>query len=536
MLALTKDEMKILDKAASDKYGIPEIILMEHAAIASASLAESLLRSPGEQVLVICGPGNNGADGIATARILSHKGYIVQIFILPKKEALSELSLIHLKAAEEAGIPTVFLSDDVDFADKSWETFDRAMEVSGVFIDAIFGISLSREVNGKYKEAILRLNRGRNTVISLDIPSGVDSDTGEILGCAVRATHTISFAEPKLGLYLFPGANNAGKIHVADIMIPKKAYSALENPVRLISADLFEGFHERNMDSHKGSFGKLLVIAGSPGMAGAAILASKAAFRAGLGLVKVLGPEENRVILQTAVPEAIYIAYSQADSLAELTALVDNSSQDMDAVLIGPGLSMNEVARRLTSGALKVEKPLIIDADSLNLIASSDELRAKLMERKQSTVLTPHLGEMGRLAGGKIEEIKSSLIPVAKQFAHENNVALVLKSSRTLVAFPKGSCYLNILGNSGMATAGSGDVLAGTIAGLLAFNEATIPAKDTAMNQSASSPISPAAFERAVCYGVYIHSLAGDIAAEKKGEAALIASDIIEEMGQFKMG
>ncbi len=469
---LNSEEIKTLEKESA-KGGLSFEALMERAA---ACLVDFLfcqnydLRVP----VILCGPGNNGGDGLAAAVILKKKGISARV-VMPLCDKLSELCALELERAKRAG---------VEFC----ESFDGAT----IIVDALFGIGLSRKIEGSLEKIIKEINILRVKKIAVDIPSGISSDTGEIMGCAVVADATVTFAYKKIGHVLSHSPEYCGKITVADIGVKNDGYFGRYS---LTSEDLSR-IPERCDNSNKGDYKKVLAIAGSKNMCGAAYLVSAAAYRSGAGLVKVHSDEKNRVIIQTLIPEALF-------SSGE----IDLSWADI--ILIGPGIgrdSFADVKKVLEyRGAKKV-----VDADALNIISEHRELLELLDE---NTVITPHMGEMARLTSLSVSEIKRDPVGVAAEFHKKYKAVCLLKDARSVIA--SDSICINLTGNSGMAKGGSGDVLCGIIGGLLALG---LSVKDSAE------------------LGAYISGLSGDRAAEKYGKHSMMARDIINSICEiFKM-
>ncbi len=506
MYILTGKQMKLLDQSAIQDYQLPALLLMEHAALALYRKVAQCYTLK-DKILVVCGAGNNGGDGLALSRLLKLNDYDVTVTLLAEPAKLSELSRIHYAILRKMDVPFQSLDDVLSAAGDNWT----------LIVDAIFGVSLNRPVGGKYAETIDWINRANCPVLAVDIPSGVAATSGKCLGTAVKAEQTVSFAAPKIGLYLYPGAKFAGRVSIADIGIPKSAYQELKFKIehskkimQLLTEDAKGRLQQRSANSNKGSYGKALIVAGSANMAGAALMAGKAAYKVGCGLVNVLTVQNNLTALNSYLPEAISSSYRSADMPEKIGATLSEQSTKSTALLIGPGLSTDAAAKTLLETALTIAKPLVIDADGLNLLAKHNTLLKRLKARAAATILTPHIGEMTRLIKVDKTKLLDNLIHYATQFARRHNVILALKSARTVIATPDGQTYLNITGNHGMATAGSGDVLAGMIVGLLANpSNSAIDATNAA---------------------VYEHAKAGDRAAQKVGESALMASDIIDSI------
>lgn len=482
-------EMKLLDRNTSVHFGVPELVLMEQAAMTFVWKFFELQRTYKKacnRILIVCGSGNNGADGLAVARLLYQKGKDVTIYPIGELAGhRTSNSYNTQKTINEAyQIPMV-----TELPDKSFD----------VIIDAIFGIGLSRNIIGSLAEGIRKLNERSSWKLAVDISSGIDSDCGAILGTSFLAEDTITFSYGKLGQYLWPGNEASGRVHVVPIGITEDSRLEGMPEYAVLDKNDLKRLPVRKDHSNKGSYGKLLVIAGSKNMAGAAVFSGTAAYRSGTGLVRILTDEANRQTIQTAVPEAVLITYN--DGFEEKLLL--DQLQWADAVVLGPGIGLETSAKRLVEITLKhYEGPLIIDADGLNIVSKNPEW----LLYKKHVVVTPHLGEMSRLTGETVADIQKNMIKAAKDFAEKYNVICVLKDFRTITAVPHGLTYFNMSGNNGMATAGSGDILAGMIGALLA--------------QGLSE-------EDAAAFGVFLHGLAGDAAKDQYSATSMMASDIL---------
>ena len=488
--------MKLLDKNTSEHFHVPELVLMEQAAMHFVwKLCDILRDIENKKGIVFCGLGNNGADGIAIARLLNEKG--IHTHICKLQDLLKEES----KTSESFGVQeSIYHAYNYPVL----HNMEQAKQIEYDFvIDAVFGIGLTRGLNEEYCSIINQINELHGVKIAVDMPSGINSDNGQMMGAAVICDHTITFSFEKLGQYLWPGYDYAGKTHVVDMGITERSWLE-KKPVMayLEQSDLLQ-MPKRPAHSNKGTFGKVLIIAGSTNMSGAAIFAAKAAYRSGAGLVKVFTSEENRSIIQTAVPESLVSTY---DNRLEKEKLIEEINW-ADAIVIGPGIGCGKISKEmveLVRSAASV--PVVWDADALNII--SEDVNALLLPHTEY-IMTPHLGEFSRLTNQSISWIQNDLVESAVDFARTYDVICVLKDFHTVTANPYGMSYLNLSGNNGMATGGSGDVLAGIIGAFLAQG---MKGQDAA------------------AYGVYIHGLAGDIARESTGTHALIASDIIEAL------
>lgn len=491
---VTAAEMQRYDKQTIERIGIPAMVLMERAALETLHYIQTHF-SEGS-ALILAGVGNNGGDGLALARLLLERGWQVEIWCVGNQKKASAQWQEQYHILENG----MFFGEDTLFS-----SIPRQEEYT-IMIDALFGVGLSREITGEWKEAVSLFNRIKGYKIALDLPSGIHADTGSVLGTAVRADATVTYGFAKRGLFLFPGREYAGKTQTADIGITERSFFGTIPEVFTYAVSPGELLPERTEDGNKGTFGKVLVVAGSVNMAGAAILASRAAYRAGAGMVKVITPEENRVILQTAVPEALF---GTEQSLQD-------GMEWADVFVAGPGLGRGEMAQYCLERVIAYgKKPLVLDADGLNLLAKAPALQEKLAlqgREGRKLILTPHVGELARLTGSPISETKQNLLQQGKQLAEKLHAVVVAKDAATFVCGEEQSSYLNCCGNSGMATAGSGDVLAGITGTLLAQTED--------------------AFETALT-AVYLHGKAGELASERKGKHGCMAGDIAEALGSL---
>lgn len=518
---VTASEMKEYDKNTIEHFKVPSLVLMERAAQAvaqvilerneriSALMEPSMSGLKNRKVLIVAGCGNNGGDGFAVGRLLLQEGYSVDFLLVGEREKCSEETARQIEIIEAYGgvVMQAFPQAEYD-----------------IIVDALFGIGLSRPLTGKYLEAVEAIEAQNAWVISVDIPSGIHADTGAVMSAAVHADVTVCFAYKKAGCVFYPGAAYAGKILTAQIGITQDSFLGKEPKYFTLTDKVSMLLPPRDPDGNKGTFGKVLLIAGSSGMSGAATLSGNAVFAAGAGMLKIFTEKENKVILQQTLPEAmvtIYDEQSVADNSLEEKLLAD--CEWADVIAIGPGLGQKETAFRLLKYVIeKTKKPLIIDADGLNLLGKHRELLEELIifQKDQKTyrelILTPHPAEAARLAGCSTDRVKQDPAGFAGNWAEKLQAAFVCKGSRTVIGFPNGRIFVNQSGNSGMATAGSGDVLTGLIAGLLAQERE--------------------AFSAAVT-GVYLHGLSGDRASHQKGEYSMKASDIsaaVSELTQIQ--
>lgn len=488
---LSASEMKSWDTETIRELGVPSAVLMERAALAIAETVVSALKTKAvakkdARILCVCGTGNNGGDGAACARILTLWGYRTSVCLVGSEERFSDDMTAQMAIVRKLGIDEVAVGD--------FSLYD-------VIVDAIFGIGLSRAAEDRCG-AFKAIAASKAYVISADIPSGINADNGHAEGVFVEADETVTMQAVKVGHLLYPGTKACGTLKVADIGIRpldgSLGYCLDAGDLSLIPP--------RDPHGHKGTFGKVLVIAGSHNMSGAALMTCEAALRSGCGMVKLLTCEENRVILQERLPEVMLETYTDAESAIEA---LDACLEWADVVACGPGLGRNETVRKIVNYMLAVsELPLILDADGLNALEGR---LFRLSSYGGLCVVTPHPSEMSRLTGKPIKTIADDPISVAAAFSRETGVVCLLKDARTIIMRPDGKYAINTTGNSGMATAGSGDVLTGIVAGLAARD---------------------CPFEEVAALASYIHGRAGDLASEKYGESGIIATDMIKELSK----
>lgn len=487
-------QMKAADQYTIQKLEVPSLELMEHAAQACVQVLEDE-KVDLSHVCVVCGSGNNGGDGFAIARILQNNRYSVETFCVGNPEHYTEETQEQMHRLQECGGKI---------------TYGMPQEDSySVIIDAVFGVGLSRKVEGRYRQVIEQMNRMRGTKFAVDIPSGLSATTGCILGCAFKADYTVTFQLKKIGLELSQGRTMAGRVIVPDIGISTDSICEDQEIVRTAGKDIYRKMlPDRPEDSNKGTYGRLLVIAGSKGMAGAAYLNAHAAYMTGAGLVRIYTSSDNREILQTLLPEAIITTYEEYNK-EELLSLLTWA----DSVCIGSGLGMSRLSEKILKTVIEyVKVPCLIDADGLNLLAENKNYLNQMAERR--FVITPHMKEMSRLTSTPVEELKADRIQILKDFISRYRITCVLKDSRTLIASEEKGIRMNLTGNSAMAKAGSGDVLAGVISGWM------VQGKEA---------------EDAAELGTYIHGLSGDLAKFEKGVYSVMARDLIEYISKALM-
>jgi len=484
MKLATSSEIKEIDKKAEDIYGISSLILMENAGRDAYRLVlETLKEIKGEKIIVFCGPGNNGGDGLVLGRHLFVNGFNVKIYLCEGKKQSKERK-INLEIVKRLKIPII-------------QEFEKA----DLFVDALVGVGLSKPPEGKIKSSIDFINSSNIPVISLDIPSGLCSDTGIPYEPCISATKTITFGIPKIGLILYPGVEYTGELYFSRISIPDELSEGIKTSL-LTGVRMADLLPKRPISSHKGDFGKILIIAGSPGMTGAAFLCCQGAMAIGAGLVYLAIPESLNNIVSTKLTEVIIKPLPETKkgtlSPSAYNGIIELAKR-CNVCIIGPGISRHIETKKLIKTLVsRLSLPIILDADGIASI-SPDDIKGK------NILLTPHPKELADFLGITIDEVQRDRIGIVRRVMEEYKIPILLKGYRTLIGH-NGEVYINPTGNSGMATGGSGDVLSGMIGGLVGQG---LSLKDAA------------------CLGAFLHGLSGDIAAEKKGEYSLIASDLI---------
>jgi len=491
------DEMKDLDRRATEEFGISEDLLMENAgqAVYFVMLQEFGIKN--NRFVIFCGGGNNGGDGLVVARKIYSNGGEVKVFLLDDETKFKGAAKKNFEIVSKMPIEMSRVS--------SIDSIIAEIFGSDAIVDAIFGTGLVRNISGIYKDVIQLINESQRTIFSVDIPSGINGDTGEVMGVAVEADYTVTFGLPKLGNMILPGYEHCGKLYVSHISFPPVLHDShaikveINSPVELPA---------RARDTHKGNYGKVLFIAGSSSYLGAPYFSALSFLKAGGGLSYLATPKSLSPFIASKGSEIVFVPQKETPSgglaLENKDALLE-FSQIVDMVVLGPGLSLaketQELVRELTP---KIDKPLLIDGDGITAIA---EDLGKIKRRKAPTILTPHLGEMSRITSMEISEINKNKIDVLQRTARELNATITLKGAHSFIGYPDGTVFINLIGNSGMATAGSGDALTGTIAAMHGLG---------------------LALEDAVRMGVFIHGFSGDVAAVDKGEDGITAQDILD--------
>jgi NAD(P)H-hydrate epimerase len=512
MKILSTSEMREVDRLTTERHGVPSLTLMENAGKGVAGFIRQNFRKLGRRkIAVLCGKGNNGGDGFVVARHLLEMGAkpVVHLFADPRE--VQGDAAVNLKRWQDTSRDLRVIRDVSD-----WQAAKGATASADIIVDAILGTGARGPVEGLLREVIEDVNRRApiQTVISVDIPSGLSADTGEVQGTAVRANSTVTFTAPKIGFFLGTSYLQVGQLLVRDIGSPFELIEEVgKGHIRWLEPrELTQFAIPRDPAGHKGDYGHALVVAGSVGKSGAAVLASWAALRVGAGLVTVATPEPVLPIIASHIPEIMTEPLSATEtgsvSLRSLEyGRFDNLMKGKRAVAIGPGLSTHNETQQFvhTIVGRRPPIPIVLDADGLNAF---DGRSSELKDSKEMIALTPHPGEMARLLGCTAKDVQSQRLNVAQKAAADWNAFIILKGHQTIVAAPNGDTWINSTGNPGMATGGTGDVLTGTLAGLTAQYGAK-------------------SWGQTLGFGVYLHGLAGDLAAADVGQTPLIASDLI---------
>ncbi len=508
MRVLNASQMREADRRTISDLGVPSLVLMENAGrqvVAAMEAAFDDLESL--RVAVLCGRGNNGGDGFVVSRTLAQRGIEVITFLVGTSAGVRGDARVNLDIIGRLGLTVVELAGAEDWELHSTEALD-----CDLVVDAMFGTGLTAPVGGIFETIVADINESGKPVVSIDLPSGLSADTPELIGNAIEADVTVTLGAPKLSLVLPPGDQLAGKLVVAEIGIPQSVIDEVEGPriALLTPEDLRPLVPPRARDAHKGSFGHVLIVAGSRGKTGAAHLAGTAALRSGAGLSTVATPASCLPIVAALGAEYMTVDLPEtSDGVIAAAGLNRVLEQPHNVIAAGPGLGTGLDQEAFISGLLdRAVAPLVLDADALNVFSGQAD---RLMPREgQVVIITPHPGEMARLLGTTVAEVQAHRLDAARNFAVAHKLFVVLKGHRTLVATPDGKVFINRTGNPGMATGGSGDVLTGMIAGWLG------QLRDA---------------EAACKLAVYLHGAAGDLAEADEGEVAMTAGDILAHIG-----
>ncbi len=506
MKVVTAATMQSIDKKAIETYGIPGSVLMEHAGRGCADLIMKYYPDvSGNVTSILCGSGNNGGDGYVIARYLLDRGSKVRVYLLAPEDRIKGDARIHLDILKGL-CPDIYHMNE----EGSLARYKAEILQSRLIVDALLGTGLNSEVKGLYREVIEWVNLTGIPVCAVDIPSGIHADTGEVMGSAIKAALTVTFCMPKRGQFVHPGIDHVGRLEVVDIGIPKIVAESCPTLDEVLEPLPFKGWLTRRPDTHKGTYGHLLVLAGSAGKTGAACLCAEAALRVGAGLVTLGIGESVHSVVEEKLTEVMTLPLPERGGVLSTDEVMDKIANLLElakALAIGPGLglgqSLEDLVRMLWT---TIRVPMVWDADGLTLLS-----RQKGLEGKNSApvVVTPHPGEMARLLDKPTAWVQAHRIEAAQSFAKEWNVVVVLKGSRSLIADPSGRLAINPTGNPGMATGGMGDVLTGVIGGLLAQGFDCF---------------------HAACLGTLVHGAAGDAASEEIGPVGYLATDLMNRI------
>jgi len=504
---LNARQMRAADRRAIDEVGIPSIVLMENAGRQVVAALETLVDDlPLRTVAVLCGTGNNGGDGFVVARALQQRGLDPAVFLIGTTADVRGDARINLDILGQLGTPVVEVADA-----SAWELHGSEATGADLIVDAIVGTGLNRALTGLHETIVADVNASGTTVVAVDLPSGLSADSADPLGPSIHAAVTVTLAAPKVPLVLPPAEHTAGDVVIAEIGIPSFVLDEVEGPrLYLLTRDYVRSLvPPRSPDAHKGDFGRVVVVAGSLGMTGAAALSARAALRTGAGLVTVATPATVQPVVAGLGSEFMTVPLPDADGRVTAEAVDRVLDLAADVVAVGPGLGSGPGVVAFVRALLeRCESPLILDADALNACAGDPAVLVGREERP--VVITPHPGEMARLLGCATEDVQANRVGLATEFAARHGVTVVLKGYRTIIATPEGQVFVNPTGSPGMATAGSGDVLTGMLAAALA--------------QLLDPPT-------ACQLAAYLHGAAGELADADEGEMSMVAGDIVSHIG-----
>ncbi|MFN2203792.1 MAG: NAD(P)H-hydrate dehydratase [Caldilineaceae bacterium] len=496
MKVSTVSEMRAMDQTAIVSYGIAEEVLMENAGLAAFRVLTTKTGLNGKRTAVVCGGGNNGGDGLVVARHVASSGADVIVLLLSDPERTSGAARRNYEMVCNLGIAVQRVSTAEELAE--------AIGTADIVVDAMLGTGIERTVEGLYAEAIALINGGNARVLCVDIPSGINGDTGQVMGTAVQADWTATFGLPKAGNLLMPGAMYGGELYVSHISFPPALYASEDLHIEI---NVPKPLPPRDTDGNKSTFGQALFVAGAASYYGAPYLASMSFLKAGGGYSRLAAPTSVVPVIAAEGHEIVFVPQQETASgsiaLENLAALL-KLTERMDFVVVGPGLSLDEETQRLVREIVRgAEKPLLIDGDGLSAVMVEPDC---VRDRTAPTVITPHLGEMSRLTGQSVAELEDDRVKAVRALSNDYRATVVMKGAHTLVCQPDGRIAINLTGNSGMATAGSGDVLTGAIAAMFGLG---LP------------------FDDAVRNGVFVHGLAGDLATEDIGADGMSAVDVL---------
>jgi hydroxyethylthiazole kinase-like uncharacterized protein yjeF len=508
MRVLNARQMRDVDRRTIDEIGIPSIVLMENAGRQVVAAMESLVDDlASRQVAVLCGTGNNGGDGFVVARTLQQRGIDVTVFVVGGLADVRGDARLNLDIIGRLGVSIVELADA-----QAWELHGSQVTAAEVIVDAIVGTGLSRALSGLHETIVADVNAAATTVVAIDLPSGLSADTSELIGPVLEADVTVTLAAPKVPLVLPPAEHVAGDVVIADIGIPAATVAEVEGPeLHLMTRDLVRGLiHPRAPDAHKGDCGRVVIVAGSRGKTGAAVLAARGALRSGAGLVTVATPASCQPIVAGQGVEFMTVGLDETpEGGCDLPAVEQVLALPADVVAIGPGLGTGPAVGAFVRELIaRCEQPLVVDADALNAcVGEAGVLRGR---EGRPVIVTPHPGEMARLLGCSVADVQANRVGLAREFATTHALHVVLKGYRTVIATPDGVVYVNPTGSPGMATGGTGDVLTGMAAAWLA----------QLLDPDAACQIA-----------VFVHGAAGELADADEGEVAMTAGDLAAHLG-----
>ena len=508
MRVLNATQMREADRLTIEEIGVPSIVLMENAGRQVVGALEARFEKlVGQRVVVLCGCGNNGGDGFVIARTLKQREIDAAVFLVGAVRDVQGDARCNLNILGQIGMPVVEIPDE-----QAWELHYSEIAGFDVIVDAILGTGIKVPLIGVLQTLVADINELEIPVVSVDLPTGLSADTHDVVGEAMKAALTVTMGAPKVSLLLPPAEMHAGDLVVADVGIPRRVIDELEGPrLEVITRESVRRFvGTRQVESHKGDFGHVLFVAGSAGKTGAASLAAAGAVKSGVGLVTVATPRSSQAVVASYAADFMTEGLAETpDGCVDLPGLERVLGLPSDVIAIGPGLGKGSSVSDFVHGLLtRSGVPLVCDADALNACAVEDALLCS--HDGIDVIITPHPGEMARLQGTTVEDVQANRIEAARSFAIGHGVHVVLKGHRTVIACPNGHVFLNVTGNPGMATGGTGDVLTGVIAAWFA----------QLLDAEAACKI-----------GVYLHGLAGDLAVVEKGEVAMSASDLVPFLG-----
>ncbi|HUE90369.1 MAG TPA: NAD(P)H-hydrate dehydratase [Vicinamibacterales bacterium] len=509
MRILSAEQMREADRRTIEDLGIPSLVLMENAGRQVVAAMEAFFSDLAErQVAIICGKGSNGGDGFVVARTLHQRGIDVSVFVVGQVADIKGDARLNIEILGRLGLTVVEIADE-----GQWELHFSEISDHELIVDALFGTGLKAALSGIYETVIADINGSAIPVVSIDVPSGMSADTHDLIGDCIDATVTVTLGAPKLPLILPPAEEKSGEVVIADIGIPAGIIDALDGPrVELLTREQIRALiSPRAADVHKGDFGRVLIVAGSRGKTGAAILAAQGALKSGAGLVTIATPRSVLPIVAAHAPEYMTEALDETvDGTVHFAAAEYVLGLPVDVIALGPGLGRGEGVTTFVRELIdKSETPLVLDADALNAFA--DEPSALAGREGRDVIITPHPGEMARLVGCTIDDVQADRLGIARDFATAHKLYVVLKGYRTLIATPDGKVFVNPTGSPGMASGGTGDVLTGMLAAWLA--------------QLLDA-------EAACRLAVYLHGAAGELADADQGEVSMTAVDLVQQISE----